>query len=485
MATPTSSTRKPTRTTDAATLPTRSITAELGLQGWQHLDPVLLASLALEAPLLLVGAHGTAKSLVAERVAGAVGSKLRHYNASLLNYDDLVGIPVPADDGVSLKYLGTAGAVWDAEFVFLDEINRCRPDLQNKLFPLVHERRLAGEDLRALRHRWAAINPPGEVDGHSYLGTEELDAALADRFWFIVPVPSWQQLRREDRVRLVRGGAAVPVEAESDEDGDRPSVAELVAATAAAAEAVEAHHGEALANYVVSLLDQLGAADVLLSPRRARILLQGICAVHAAQLVTGADEAELGESALLTLLHALPQRASATPVLLAKVVAAHKQAWEVAVVDETGVLQQLLSEQDLVQRVSLAAGQHVDDDLLGRLAVQAVAAQRTEAERAGLAFIFTRAFATRPLSPAAWGTIVDAARPVLTPVAESVSVPQGEQLDRIRRIEAHCAELDDTPGSQLARAFLQGCRRWLALDDSWRKQLVEFVTRCATFGVEG
>ena len=483
MATSTSSTRTPTRTTDGATSPTRSITAELGLEGWQHLDPVLLASLALEAPLLLVGAHGTAKSLVAERVAGAVGSTLRHYNASLLNYDDLVGIPVPADDGVSLKYLGTAGAVWDAEFVFLDEINRCRPDLQNKLFPLVHERRLAGEDLPALRHRWAAINPPGEVDGHSYLGTEELDAALADRFWFIVPVPSWQQLRREDRVRLVRGGAAVSTDPQDGED--RPSVAELVAATAAAAEAVESHHGEALANYVVSLLDQLGAADLLLSPRRARILLRAVCAVHAAQLVTGADEAELGESALLALLHALPHRASAVPVQLAKVVAAHKQAWEVAVVDETGVLQLLLAEQDPVERVSLAAEQRVDDDLLGRLAVQAVAAQTSEAERAGLAFVFTRAFASRPLSPAAWGTIVDAARPVLTPVTESVSVPQGEQLDRIRGIEAYCAELDDTPGSQLARAFLQGCRHWLASDDSWRKHLVEFMTRCATFGVQG
>ena len=481
----TSTNRTPTRTTTGTTRPTRSITADLGLEGWQDLDPVLLASLALEAPLLLVGAHGTAKSLVAERVAGAVDAELRHYNASLLNYDDLVGIPVPDDDGLSLKYLGTAGAVWDAEFVFLDEINRCRPDLQNKLFPLVHERRLAGEELPQLRHRWAAINPPGEVDGNSYLGVEELDAALADRFWFIVPVPGWPQLRREDRVRLVRGGAALPPRTGTDDDPDRPTLAELVAATAAAAEAVEAHHGEALANYVVSLLDQLGAADVLLSPRRARILLQAICAVHAAELVTGADEAVLAESALLTLLHALPQRASVTPLPTAKVVAAHKQAWEVAVVDETGVLQQLLAEQDLVERVRLAVEQDLDEDLLGRLAVQAVAAQTSEAARAGLAFVFTRSLAERPLSPAAWGTIVDAARPLLTPVTVSDNIPQGDQLDRVRRIEAYCAELDGTAGSQLARAFLQGTRHWLSGDNYWRQHLVDFVTWCATFGVDG
>ena len=483
MATSTTSTRQPTRTTEAATSPTRSITAELGLKGWQHLDPVLLASLALEAPLLLIGAHGTAKSLVAERVAGAVDLELRHYNASLLNYDDLVGIPVPADDGISLKYLGTSGAVWDAEFVFLDEINRCRPDLQNKLFPLVHERRLAGEDLTRLRHRWAAINPPGEVDGHAYLGVEELDSALADRFWFVVPVPGWQQLRREDRVRLVRGGAAVP---ERPEDGeDPPTLTELVSATAAATEAVEAHHGEALANYVVSLLDQLAAAGILLSPRRGRILLQAICAVHAAQLATGAEDAMLVDSAELALLHALPQRASVTPVQLAKVVAAHKQAWEVAVVDESGTIQLLLAEQDLVRRVQLAVEHEVDDDLLGRLAVQAVAAQTFAPTRAGLAFIFTRALAERPLSPSAWGTLADTARPMLVPVTKSDNVPQGVALERTRAVEAYCAELDDSPRSQLARAYLQAIRYWIAITDDWPEHLAEFLFQCDAFGVEG
>jgi hypothetical protein len=135
--------------------------------------------------------------------------------------------------------------------------------------------------------------------------------------------------------------------------------------------------------------------------------------------------------------------------------------------------------------VRLAIDQKVDEDLLGRLAVQAVAAETSQAARAGLAFVFTRALSERPLSPAAWGTIVDAARPVLTPVTSSDSVHQGERLDRGRRIDAYCAEHDDTPGSQLARVFLQGTRPWLALDIDWRKHLVDFVTNCATFGVEG
>src|SRR5690606_8513934 len=127
-----------------------SITGALGIRGRAHLDAVLLASLATQSPLLLVGPHGTAKSLLIERIAGALGLSMRHYNASLLNYDDLVGIPMPEEGNTKLRFIATPGAIWDAEFVFFDEISRCRPDLQNKMFPIIHERRVAGIQLNKL-----------------------------------------------------------------------------------------------------------------------------------------------------------------------------------------------------------------------------------------------------------------------------------------------------------------------------------------------
>jgi len=104
------------------------LTASLGVVGWERLDAVLLAALATESPLLLVGAHGTAKTLVAERVAAALGLEFRHYNASLINYDDLVGIPMPDESASRLRFVATPGAIWEAEFVLLDELSRCRPD---------------------------------------------------------------------------------------------------------------------------------------------------------------------------------------------------------------------------------------------------------------------------------------------------------------------------------------------------------------------
>ena len=96
---------------------------------------------------------------ILERLAQVLGLEYRFYNASLINYDDLVGIPLPTEDRKSLHYISTASSIWDAEIVFVDEINRTKPELQNKLFPIIHEKRVQGIPLDKLRYRWAAMNP--------------------------------------------------------------------------------------------------------------------------------------------------------------------------------------------------------------------------------------------------------------------------------------------------------------------------------------
>ena len=56
----------------------------LGLVGLDDIEPVVVAAAAAELPMLLVGPHGTGKSLLLTRVAEALGLTWRHYNASLL-----------------------------------------------------------------------------------------------------------------------------------------------------------------------------------------------------------------------------------------------------------------------------------------------------------------------------------------------------------------------------------------------------------------
>ena len=454
-----------------------AFTSKLGIQGWAGLDPVLLAALALEAPVLLVGAHGTAKTLIAERFATALNQRFRHYNASLLNYDDLVGIPVPDDNG-GLNYLGAAGAVWDAEFVFLDEINRCRPDLQNKLFPLVHERRIAGEDLTALRHRWAAINPPGLLgDADSqYLGVEELDEALIDRFWFIVPVPNWSEIGRNERLALVRAGAEPITQSDTD-----VAPGHLIEQTAAALEVIDAASGDRIADYVVTLVDELAKGAVALSPRRARLFLRAICAVHAARIVLEGDDVDLVKSAEIALVHALPSRATSTPPKFSQIMSAHRQAWELTDLEQGAIQRELLEEPDAVRRVWLAAQRGGDDHLLARLITAAFAESPSKADQYAIAVVFARAFADRDLTPAAWSPICDLAQTVLVPREEEHRVRQGTELGVVREIKAYIArnECDD-----LDQAFMYGVNADHFADVAdWRKVVQRYQDYRKLFGV--
>jgi MoxR-like ATPase len=155
--------------------------AALGVYGFDVLEPVILAALVTEDPLLLIGASGTGKTYLLNTLAEALGLEHRHYNASLISFDDLVGFPYPGKDSATIQYLETPATVWPAESVLIDEISRCKPEHQNRLFSLVHERRVQGIPLPRLRYRWAAMNPCSVDQGalEQYAGSEPLDPALA------------------------------------------------------------------------------------------------------------------------------------------------------------------------------------------------------------------------------------------------------------------------------------------------------------------
>src|SRR4051812_13084324 len=206
--------RKPATSVAPPHFPTpaqRSLLRPLGVVGYDAIEPVLLAALATEEPLLLVSDHGAAKTMLLVRLAEALGIELRHYNASLLQFDDLVGYPIPDERTGGVRYAAPPGAIWGAAAVFLDEIGRCRPETANKLFPIVHERRVQGVALDGLRYRWAATNPPVEAleEGRDtedrYEGVELLDPALADRFAYVVPLPRFHDLSDTDRLAVIRG----------------------------------------------------------------------------------------------------------------------------------------------------------------------------------------------------------------------------------------------------------------------------------------
>ena len=276
----------PVEQSPAAQAAVPCILDELGIVGMQSVEPVIMAALIQRDPLLLVGAHGTGKSFLLNRLAEALSLDHRHYNASLMNFDDLVGYPLPNGAG-GLDYIQTPASIWGAQSVFIDEISRCRPEVQNKIFPVVHERRVQGILLAELRHRWAAMNPPvGDEDDAGYVGSEPLDAALADRFMFVVRMPEWGELTDSEQLAIICTSKS------AIEPNAVALLERLIQATRSAHAALALTMVGGLAGYVQILHRLLAQAGVVLSPRRAAMLCRSALAVHAAGLAldAGADD---------------------------------------------------------------------------------------------------------------------------------------------------------------------------------------------------
>ena len=137
----------------------------LGVWGFDEQEPVILAALVTEDPLLLIGPSGTGKTYLLNTLSEALGLEHRHYNASLISFDDLVGFPFPEAETGAVKFLETPATVWGAESVLIDEISRCKPEHQNRLFSLIHERRLQCIESHLLILRMRPALCRSNVDG--------------------------------------------------------------------------------------------------------------------------------------------------------------------------------------------------------------------------------------------------------------------------------------------------------------------------------
>jgi MoxR-like ATPase len=424
------------------------LTQPLGLEGWAHLEAPILAALATHEPLLLIGPHGTAKSFLLERLAQALGLEYRFYNASLLNYDDLVGIPVPDAKLETLRYISVPTAVWDAEVVFIDEINRTRPDLQNKLFPLIHEKRVQGISLTKLRYRWAAMNPPPRDDdpdgSDNYLGAEPLDPALADRFSFIIEVPDWESLSDTEKRNVLldqfrgRHEFAVPI-------------ADLVERARRLYLGFQENTPSELTEYVISLSAQRSASGQRTSPRRNSNLLRNVLALQASRVVlrqavdstAPASGVDWESSAWLAVRHSQPSLAETGRLDASGLLAAHKQAWKLAGLDASDPWRSLLKIGNLVDRFIAAVRLRVelDDVDVGQLVLDAQSSINIPAHRTAFALAaYLSVHEDRDVPATVVETLAGEVRRVLEPVERKLMVPGG-QIGDSREVGNICSQL--------------------------------------------
>jgi MoxR-like ATPase len=298
----------------------RGYLTRLGAFGFDAVEPVVLAALVTEDPLLVIGNSGTGKTFLLNSISEALGLEHRHYNASMVSFDDLVGFPFPDDEKSCVKFLETPATVWGAQSVLVDEISRCRPEHQNRLFSLVHERRVQGIALERLRFRWAAMNPCSMDQGGDYSGSEPLDRALADRFGLIVKVGDWRELSKANKRKVADPSG------EGALSDDKGKLAFALAEWRAKYNELLPSCPAVVIDYACAAATSLGEARIRLSPRRVRMMSRSLLAVT---VVSGAGpDPELFR---MILECSLPHSAWGEEPRKEAIAAAHRVAWDSAV----------------------------------------------------------------------------------------------------------------------------------------------------------
>jgi MoxR-like ATPase len=164
---------------------------ELGIYGWDVVEPVIVAAVVADLPVLLIGDIGTNKTEGSKTIAQAVlrpTSQFRHYEVPTLNFDDLVGFLNPKGLAKgALEFVPTPLSIWQAEAALFDEINRANPFIQSKLHELIRTRHIMGLPTK-LKLVFAAVNPPQTYQA-GYM-----DLALASRF-VSVQVPNLKSMK--------------------------------------------------------------------------------------------------------------------------------------------------------------------------------------------------------------------------------------------------------------------------------------------------
>lgn len=151
--------------------------------------------------ILLKGLHGIGKSRVIEDHFTALGYRVvTLFLGQMADAGDLIGLPEKIEEKILIdeklvkinKTVFCPPYWWSFDMneklvIFLDELNRSKPECRQAIMDLVLNRKLNGRSLPSKTRIIAAINPD---DADGYYQVDELDPALIDRFNVYEFIPS-------------------------------------------------------------------------------------------------------------------------------------------------------------------------------------------------------------------------------------------------------------------------------------------------------
>lgn len=144
----------------------------------------IIESTPQDQPVCLVAPHGVGKSEFITEHFTRKGYRVEtKFLGQMADEGDLSGFPYKEMQGKTMKMFFAEPFWWpkhDEKFVlFLDELNRAKPELRQCVMDLVLNKMLNGRRLPKDSYIIAAINPSHES---GYYDVDDLDPALIDRF---------------------------------------------------------------------------------------------------------------------------------------------------------------------------------------------------------------------------------------------------------------------------------------------------------------
>lgn len=166
--------------------------------GYDEIEPVIVALFATGKNFLLIGRHGTGKSRLARELANSLETGgYVYYDATKEDMLSIAGVPNPEEIKQGrFAFTSHQRSIWDKKTIVVDEISRANRESQNLWLEILEERSCFGIPLD-YHSVIATANP------ESYAAAFQLDEALLDRFYAVVPVPDHQTDMTPERVEAL------------------------------------------------------------------------------------------------------------------------------------------------------------------------------------------------------------------------------------------------------------------------------------------
>ena len=163
--------------------------------GYSEVEPIITSLMAVNKNFMLIGKHGAGKTRISKELSRGFGEKgFIFYDATKDDLITIAGIPDPNSlQNGKLKFSSHERTIWDKTTVVVDEITRAGKESQNLWLEIIEEKSCFGIPL-SYRTLIATANP------ESYAAAFQLDDALLDRFYAVIPVPELQAGIREEEI---------------------------------------------------------------------------------------------------------------------------------------------------------------------------------------------------------------------------------------------------------------------------------------------